>query len=591
MAIAASGWLQNAGEGYSAGVEFVMVDMTNPATVSEPSQITLGAAGLMLGRPMRTSGFPDSVRFTPYGYLRNTTQQPLIVNLKANLASGDMAMTANSGSGGAPTSQTVRIMLGPGEVRQVPLPELARLLVRRANMDPESFEGAQLNWSAAYDGLAGDLLMATGSTDQTGNYVFEVMPEALSPSVGLQLPYWNTAHGNNTMYSLWNPGTTTQNVVLTLYSADGTHDYAIPISLAPGASASVDVGTLRMEGVPDAGGQFIPPDVEDGSAMLTPAAAATPGADGKIKQPASGPAEMEVVVNAGIFNPVTATCCSQCMYCCFYTCPIVSSFLVALGNNGSSEMTVEDCCGILNDVSASASWGSGNPSVLSSQGQGSFHAAAVGVSFVSASANLESASASGPYCPVGCKKGPIGGGSDCTATQCGDPASPTSGDRGALMNEYATYGVTNVSPTCSDFTSSTGSAADGGLLTPKEDYSWALIGLPISHQHAAGVGYDVWMADYVADTGDHASHAVDSGYRNPAHNHAIGGATQSAHMAGVAVDVNNNSQTLNEHNEFVAAAGQAGAFYIEPTTGHCGLACTHVDWRTTTYSYSGGFPH
>ncbi len=130
-----------------------------------------------------------------------------------------------------------------------------------------------LNSSASFDGHDGDVLMTTGSTDQTGNYVFEVMPNSVGPEVGLQMAYWNTCCGNDTMYSLWSPGGETQRVVLTLYSSDGIDTYAIPVTLAPGASTMIDVGMLRRGGMPDASGNLLPPGVEDGSAMLEPAGA------------------------------------------------------------------------------------------------------------------------------------------------------------------------------------------------------------------------------------------------------------------------------------------------------------------------------
>lgn len=580
----ASGWLVNRGEGYSASMEFVSADPESGGSPA-PGPITLAAPGLMVGKPMPGGGFPRGLRFLPYGYLRNTTARVLPVTLDVNLAANVM----NSSVGGA--NQKLSLRLAPFELRALPLRALASLLERRIKMDSGSETGAMLNWSASYEGGGGDLLIASGSTDQTGNYVFESMPQEVNPHVGLQLPYWDTSHGNDTMYSIWNPSTSTQNVVLTLYSADGMHDYAIPITLAAGASSTVDVGMLRMEGIPDAGGNLLPPEVEDGSAMLEPGAALKPGPDGKIHLPASGPAEMEVVVNDGVYNPVTATCCNACVYCCFYTCPQVASLLAGVGDSGNSSMTVEDCCGFQNYVTSMATWASEDTSIASSIGGGQFKGIAVGSTFANASVSMETHSASGPYCTGGCKKGPLTGNGGCSITLCGDPPSPSSGDRGALIGEYTSYGVTIVSPQCADFTSSTGTAADGGLLTPNDEFSWALIGLPISHQHAAGVGYDVWMSDYVADTGDQSTHAVNSGYRTPAHNASIGGAPNSAHMAGVAVDVDNNSRTLAEYNNFVTAARQAQAFYVEPTSGHCGLSCTHADWRTSTYSYSGGFAH
>jgi hypothetical protein len=379
-------------------------------------------------------------------------------------------------------------------------------------------------------------------------------------------------------------------VVLTLYSADGMHTYAIPVTLAPGASTMIDVGMLRREGMPDASGNLLPPGVEDGSAMLEPAAAGVPGKNGMIKVPKSGPAEMEVAVSMGIFNAQTATCCTCCTSCCVFTCPGVEDGLgfVGVGQMLAATMTAEDCCGFLEDFTDAATWSDDNGAVLASQGAGAFNALGVGSATLTAQAYLIAGSGT---CNGKCHSTLVAPTAPAAATQCGDPPSPSSGDRGALIAEYSAYNVTTVSPGCSDFTSSTGSAADGGLLTPKDEFAWALIGLPISHQHAAGIGYDVWMSDYVAKSGDSSPHAVTSGYRTPAHNQAVGGAPQSPHMAGVAVDVANNTQTIGVYNNFAFAVGQASAFYVEPSTGPCGLGCTHADWRTSTYSYTGGFAH
>lgn len=276
-------------------------------------------------------------------------------------------------------------------------------------MKTGSIEGAMLNWSARYLGHAGQLLMTTGSTDQTGNYVFEIMPVRVSDAVGLQLPYWNTARGNDTMYSLWNPGSTAQRVVLTLCSADGMHTYAVPETLGPGASAMVDIGMLRREGVADPSGNLLPPEVQDGSAMLEPAAALKPNKNGVVTLPASGPAEMQVAVSVGIFNAAAATCCSQCMYCCFYTCPAVESLLVNTGSSGNSTFEMEDCCGYEDNFSNSASWSTGDNAIMNSEGEGTFGAPGVGETELSAQAYVQTLQASGPYCAGGCKKGYHGG--------------------------------------------------------------------------------------------------------------------------------------------------------------------------------------
>ncbi|MGH9518347.1 MAG: IPT/TIG domain-containing protein, partial [Terriglobales bacterium] len=271
----------------------------------------------------------------------------------------------------------------------------------------------------------------------------------------------------------------------------------------PGASSNVDVGMLRAEGIPDAGGNLLPRDIEDGSAMLGPAAAQQPGPDGKIKIPASGPAEMQVVVNTGVFNPVTATCCSQCMYCCFYTCPVIESLLVGVGNSGSSDMTVEDCCGILDDVTFAASWSSGNVNVLSSAGVGSFSGVEVGSARMNASANLESQSASGPYCAAGCKKGPIGGGNNGQVAPVITSISPDAIWVGAALHVTINGRGFGTSPTVnlpSGFTLSGASYSDtsiSGMLAISTSAGLGNSTITVTNQLPSN-GYN-FVADYPVD--------------------------------------------------------------------------------------------
>ena len=79
---------------------------------------------------------------------------------------------------------------------------------------------------------------------------------------------------------------------------------------------------------------------------------------------------------------------------------------------------------------------------------------------------------------------------------------------------------------------------------------------------------------------------INSGYRGPAHNHAIGGAANSRHMHGDAVDLKNVAGTQAEYDTKAAAATNANADYIEPTSGPCAFACVHADWRNHAGDYS-----
>jgi len=383
QAVNVAGWLENPEEGFSANIDFATSGAMPPPNMGLPPipqspTVTLAAAGLMLGKPMAANHFPEKVRFAPYGHLRNTTDRWLDVSVSVDLG---MAMgMAGSATSGRSLLPDLPVRLGPGMETEVPLEALADRLGRKMGIDADSTEGAMLNWSATYTGQTGELLLSTGSTDQSGNYVFEVMPQRVNSSAGEKIPYWSTADGNDTMFALWNPGSATQNVVLTLYSADGMHSYAMPIALAPMASTMVDVAMdlAMMRGTPDASGNTLPSDVQSGSAMLEPAGIPGVGPNGKILMPKTGPPEMQVVASVGIFNVTTATCGGLCMDCCYYDCAYVDASPVNVGTTISATFYVEDCCGVWWDDTSYASWSSSDPSIATSNGGGSFNTVGAG---------------------------------------------------------------------------------------------------------------------------------------------------------------------------------------------------------------------
>ena len=85
----------------------------------------------------------------------------------------------------------------------------------------------------------GDLVLASGSVDQTGTYVFEVEPQGVASSRSKYANYWGVANGNDTMYSLWNPSDTAEDIVATFYYGDGSGKYTLPVHLAPALERSL----------------------------------------------------------------------------------------------------------------------------------------------------------------------------------------------------------------------------------------------------------------------------------------------------------------------------------------------------------------
>src|SRR5216684_3260778 len=203
--ILVTGALANESEGYSANMPFWFQDMNS----SSPTQVTYASAGLMLGKPdpMMMPGFPKETAFSVYLSLRNTTEKPLDVALQLNYMSG----TGMRGS--APVARNLPMQhLAPLEARQVDLQGPLNAVGLK------NFSGS-INLSTSFTGKAGDLVLATGSVDQTGTYVFEVEPESVGSFRSKNANYWGVANGNDTMFSLWNPTGAAQDILVTFYYA------------------------------------------------------------------------------------------------------------------------------------------------------------------------------------------------------------------------------------------------------------------------------------------------------------------------------------------------------------------------------------
>lgn len=160
-------------------------------------------------------------------------------------------------------------------------------------------------------------------------------------------------------------------------------------------------------------------------------------------------------------------------------------------------------------------------------------------------------------------------------------ASAACGDeRDQIIQEYKDKGV-NLTPTCSDFTQSAHSVYFSyAELTVNEPHTWALIREPLTIDKSNGYGLDKWRDAYGS------SRIINSSYRSPVKNSQVGGAPQSRHMYGDAVDLRNESGGDTEYNAMVTAANTAKADYIEPVSGPCAKACVHADWRNTSGGYS-----
>jgi hypothetical protein len=376
--VIAEGGLLNAKEGYSANIPFVR------NTPSQPGIVTLGSAGIMVGKPDPMMRFPAETRFTPYLVLRNTTTKAIDVDLQLNYTPK-----------AAPISRHLAQHLAAMETMRLDLPSL----LERVGI--KDFSGS-INVGISYTGQAGDLIMAAGSVDQSGTYVFEVQPQALSSTQRKLGSYWDLDDGSNTMYSLWNPAGTAQDVLVTLYYNGGSGKYRVPVHLVPQGSITLDINNVVKANAPDKDGNVFPPNTSEGSAAF---------------ESLEGPTEqIKVIISGAVFNVLTGTCTNCCVPCCGASDVLVdpSSDACSMGETQPFVALQEMCDGSQFDITTGGTWSSNNTAVATVSSSGWMTAVGVGSATVFFTSNLPATS-------------------DCGQPLAGE-CPPTNFQRGAPVN-------------------------------------------------------------------------------------------------------------------------------------------------------------
>lgn len=197
---------------------------------------------------------------------------------------------------------------------------------------------------SSYTGNPGDILSATGSTDSSGSYVFPVTAEPVARSGAKKFAYWQFGGGFDSMYSIWNPLPTSQNLLTTISYGEQGKTFKLPITLAPLASTIVDVGEIERCQLADQNGNTLPPAAQYGSFTLS--------------DPSQCPeALITAVVSSRIYNPRKGTCGQGCETCAGITGWTVSPVLGVFASKSQQAcLTYTDNGGTQHGVTSSSQW-------------------------------------------------------------------------------------------------------------------------------------------------------------------------------------------------------------------------------------------
>ena len=327
--LAVNSGLQDPAVGYSAHLPLA----TRPDPSDKPARDSYAELGLMTGPSDPMMSFPSGVVFTPYSVLRNISEE-------------------------AVTATPALWWMQSGSARSAQLPQLTVAPHQTVKLDVAEFlNGAGLkNWQGNFNLVLntnaprGALLLASGSVDQTNNYVIEVFARGVGESASKGLHYWSTANGDDTMVTIWNPADEAQDFVFTLFYTGG--HYLYPIHLEPRATHSFNVSEITRSGVPDSEGNVVPASAQSGSAELAGSA---------------GENQMVLVTeDEGIYNVRKATCGGvTCTTCNGFTSISMIADLFAVGVGGNTQQTLSGQwnTGTNYNYTNSSTWSSSNTSV------------------------------------------------------------------------------------------------------------------------------------------------------------------------------------------------------------------------------------
>ena len=347
-----SGGLEDLATGYSATMSFRPFVAITPATKTT----TLTELGLMTGTPDPMMLFPQGTVFTPFSVVRNVSSDPVALTPELFwMQAGAMHRQA---------LPAFTISAGQSSMMNVPS------LLQQAGLT--DYNGVlNLTFKTASSPQA--LILTSGSVDNTGTYVFQVIPHEVRESMSKTITYWSTGNGNDTMVTVWNPADEAQDYNFTLQYKDGA--YVLPLHLAPRATTSLSVASLIRDQTPDVNGVIIPTTITEGSARISGI-----HADNEF---------ILVDMDAGTYNVRKGTCSYYCVSCNGAISALIGE-PVDFSMHGSQQLNfiVQQNTGGAYNYSSQATWSSSNSGIATIATYGMASAVAVGNFTADASADL-----------------------------------------------------------------------------------------------------------------------------------------------------------------------------------------------------------
>jgi hypothetical protein len=325
-----TGGLEDQSTGYSAAMPFHPADSMK----AHHAAITYAEVGLMVGAADPMMSFPAGTSFTPYSVLRNPSDKPVTMTPALYWMEGGVTHSAQLQRFTVPPNATLSFDV---------VSSMARAGVKSLN--------GVVNLELYVPGESPALLLASGSVDDSHNYVFEVKPQGVVESTARAVGGWSTANGDDTMITVWNPADEPQHLAFTLLFSGG--HYKLPLDLDARATRTFNISEIVAAQIPDAEGNTIPITVHEGSAMLS-----------------GSQAENEhilITVDAGIYNVRKATCHTICIDCSGADDAWIDAnpFAVAVSGQNQLTFTVQYSSGTQSNDTSTATWSSnsGNATV------------------------------------------------------------------------------------------------------------------------------------------------------------------------------------------------------------------------------------